>query len=243
MEKEIRIKTKDNYIIYGTLNEPRKKSDKLVIFVHGLTGYRNGHIYYNAVKFFNQRGYSVFRFDLYSDELKGRSLSKCTIKIHATDLNLVVNYFRNKFRKLFLVGHSLGGATILSSDISAVEGIVLWDSSHYKTLKSVVAQDAKYSKCLKAYILSWGLEYIIGKGMYIEWINFPKPKKLMGNIHKPIKIIVAKKGILVEAGKEYFKYANKPRSFVVIKKARHNFDEDGVEMKLFQETFNWLRKF
>lgn len=158
-------------------------------------------------------------------------------------MNLAVSYFQNKFKKLFLVGHSLGGATILSSDISDVDGIVLWDSSHYKTLRSTVAADCKYNKCLKVYILPWGCEYIIGKRMYDEWIDFPKPKELLCNIHKPIKIIVAKRGILVEAGKEYFKYANEPKSFTIIKGVHHNFDEEGAETKLFRETFDWLRKF
>jgi len=243
MEKEIKIKTQDKHIIYGVLNELGNKSDKLIIFVHGLTGYKNEHIYYNAVKFFNNKGFSVFRFDLYSDQNKARLLSQCTIKIHVSDLNQVVDYFRKKFEKIFVVGHSMGGATILLSDTSKVDGIVLWDSSHYKTMKSLIAGDCKYNKCLGVYVLSWGCEYLIGKKMYDEWLKFPKPKELMNTIHKPIKIIVANKGVLMAGGKEYFKYANEPKSFSIIKKARHGFDEEKTEERLFQETFSWLRKF
>ena len=243
MEKEIKIKTTDNHLIYGTLNE-LKKPDKLIIFVHGLTGDQNEHIFYNAVKFFPKRGYATFRFDLYSGEKKGRSLSKCTIKLHAQDLNRVIAYFKKRFKKVFLVGHSLGGATILVSDISKTTGVVLWDPS-CNLGEGLVGIDkyCKYNRCLNAYIFQWGTEYIIGKKMYEEWKDFPGPKELMKKVHKPIKIICAGKGVLVKGGKEYFKYATKPKAFVIINQAYHNFDEEGIEEKLFQETLSWIKKY
>jgi hypothetical protein len=36
MQKKLKIKTKDGHIIYGTLDLPSKKKDKLIIFVHGV---------------------------------------------------------------------------------------------------------------------------------------------------------------------------------------------------------------
>ena len=48
MEKEIKIKTPDKHIIYGTLNTSKKNSNILLIFVHGLTGHRDEHIFYNG---------------------------------------------------------------------------------------------------------------------------------------------------------------------------------------------------
>lgn len=244
MEKSVKIKTKDNHIIYGTLNAPKKKSDKLIIFVHGLTGYQNEHIYYNAVKFFNKKGFAVFRFDFYSAEKKARKLSECTIALHAKDLKQIIYYFKNKYTKLFLVGHSLGGITVLLSDVHKVSAIVLWDPSvNLKNrLKGSVFDYTKYNKCLDAYILSWGVEYIIGKKMHEEWFSFLKPKELMARISKPIKIIVAEKGILVKGGKEYYKYAKKPKAFAIIKGAHHTFDEEGAEEKLFRETWKWVRR-
>lgn len=244
MEKSIKIKTKDNHIIYGTLNTLKKKSDKLIIFVHGLTGYKNEHIYYNAPKFFNPRGFATFRLDLYSEEKKARKLSECTVSLHAKDLNQIISYFKNRYGKLFLVGHSLGGITVLSSDIHQVSAVVLWDSSvNLKNGLEGILDYTKYNKCLDAYIVSWGCEYIIGKKMHKEWLNFPKPKELMARINKPIKIIVAGKGILVKGGKEYFKYANKPKAFAVVKGSHHNFDEQGAEEKLFRETWEWVRRY
>jgi predicted alpha/beta-fold hydrolase len=50
MEKEIRIKTPDRHVIYGTLRIPKKKTGTLLVFVHGLTGHRNEHIFYNGAR-------------------------------------------------------------------------------------------------------------------------------------------------------------------------------------------------
>ncbi len=109
MEKQIHIETSDDHIIYGTLNFALKDSDKLIIFVHGLSGHQNEHIFYNAARFFPQNGFSTFRFDLYSGESKGRILSKTSIKDHVQDLDTIIQHFKSQFKHIVLVGHSLGG--------------------------------------------------------------------------------------------------------------------------------------
>lgn len=129
------------------------------------------------------------------------------------------------------------------SNTSNINAIVLWDSSHRRSLKSIAAKEFKYDKKIRAHVVSWGIEFILGKNMVKEIANFPRPKDLMKDINTPIKIIVAGKGILTEGGKEYFKYAKQPKSFSVIKGASHCFDEEGTESMLFKETLNWVKKF
>lgn len=99
MEKSIKIKTGDGHYIYGTLNTSKSKSDRLIIFVHGLDGHKNEHIYYNSVDFFNKKGFSTFRFDFYSGENKSRNLSKTTISTQVKDLDVIRKYFSGKFKK------------------------------------------------------------------------------------------------------------------------------------------------
>lgn len=55
MQKEVKIKTGDKKVIYGTLDTVAK-SGTLVIFVHGLGGHQNEHLFYNAVKYFTNQG-------------------------------------------------------------------------------------------------------------------------------------------------------------------------------------------
>lgn len=55
MQKEVRIKTTDKKTIFGTLDTPKGKSKGLIIFVHGLTGHHNEHIFFNAAKYFTKK--------------------------------------------------------------------------------------------------------------------------------------------------------------------------------------------
>ena len=240
MEKNIIINTNDNHLIYGTLNS-KKKSKKLVIFVHGLLGNRNEHIFYNSSKFFTKSGFDTFRFDLYNGRKKGRKLRECTLEIHSKDTNAVVDYFRKKYDKIFLVGHSYGSLAVLKSDLSSVSAIILWDAA--STTNTEWASSMEYIEGLDAYLLSWGMDYIIGKHMLNESKKLPHPKELMFKISIPIKIICAGKSSLVKDGNMYYKYAKKPKEFVIIKNARHNFNEEGSEELLFKETLNFVKKY
>ena len=240
MEKNILVNTDDNHLIYGTLNS-KKKSKKLIIFVHGLLGNRNEHIFYNGAKFFSKNSFDTFRFDLYNGRKKGRKLKECTLAVHAKDTNTIVNYFRKTYDKIFLVGHSYGGLTVMKSNLSSVSGIILWDAA--STTNTEWASAMEYIENLDAYLLSWGIDYIIGKHILDESKKLPHPKELMNRIKIPIKIICAQNSTLLKDGKIYYKYAKKPKEFVIIKNARHNFNEEGSEELLFKETLNFMKKY
>src|SRR3989344_8782590 len=240
MEKNIIINTNDNHLIYGTLNS-KKKSKKLIIFVHGLLGNRNEHIFYNGAKFFSKNSFDTFRFDLYNGRKKGRKLKECTLAVHAKDTNTIVNYFRKTYDKIFLVGHSYGGLTVMKSNLSSVSGIILWDAA--STTNTEWASAMEYIENLDAYLLSWGIDYIIGKHILDESQKLPHPKELMSKVNVPIKIICAGKSTLLKDGKIYYKYAKNPKEFTIIKNARHNFNEEGSEELLFKETLKFLKKY
>lgn len=219
----------------------KRRSRTLLIFVHGLTGYQNEHIFYNGARYFAERGINTFRFNLYSGERGGRTLINCGLSTHASDLNIVAKFFRKDFYKIFVAGHSLGGITVLLADNNLVDGIILWDSSF--TMGKDSKKCVRYNKCLDAYLIRWGTEFLLGKKMYSEWRTFPKPRIVIARINKPIKIIVAGAGRLIKAGQEYFKYAKEPKEFTIIKGAGHNFNEDDTAQKLFVSTYSFIKKY
>ena len=241
MESKIKIRTKDRHVIHGTLKVPAKKTQTLAILIHGLTGHQNEHVFYNAAKVFAKKGIATFRFDLYSGEKGGRVLTKTTIATHAKDIDTVVNFFESKYKAILLIGHSLGGPSImLSKSRNKVSGIVLWDSAH--TLQKSDEKDYRYNKAQGAYILSWGIDMLISKRMFNDWKKLPRPRDLIKDVTVPVKVICAGKGALIRPGKEYFSHASEPKEFAIIKNASHTFDEEGAEEELLKETLSFVKK-
>ena len=114
MEKQIKIPIANKKYIYGTLRGSLK--NPLLVFVHGFTGYKDEHIFFNGARFFEKKGFSTFRFDLYNWNKDARKLEECTLSLHGEDLDTVVKYLRKKgANKIFVAGHSFGGVTVLLS--------------------------------------------------------------------------------------------------------------------------------
>lgn len=242
MERALNYKTQDGHTIYGVLNTGKKASKSLIVFVHGLTGHKNEHIFYNAAHFFPAKGFDTYRFDLYNGDKGGRTLSDCTVQTHAADLSTVLAQLRKKYRNIHVVGHSLGGPTIVLADLTAVKSVILWDPSDMLGLQDIIEgqeRKLKQNKVSGVYIVDWGSEYLLGKGMAEDFKNL-RPATLAGTINKPLKIIGAEKGN-PRACKTYMKYANEPKAVVIIKGAGHTFDEEGKEGELLKETLIWVK--
>lgn len=233
MEKNIQIKTNDDHLLYGVLNY-EEKTDKLIIFVHGLTGHKNEHQFYNAAKFFPKNDFATFRFDLYSGEKKGRVLSECTIETHSSDLNIVIEHFKIDFKKIYLVGHSLGGPTILLAKLDTIESVVLWEP----TINIFDGLEMEFDKRIDKYILKWGTEYLLSKEMIESWKKLGD--ELLIRFKKPTKIICAGRGILYKDWKEKLKSIKINHEFYIVKDADHCFDEKETENELFNETIKWF---
>lgn len=237
MEKEIKIPLGNKKYIYGTLRGSLE--NPLVIFVHGLTGHKNEHQFFNGARFFEKKGFSSFRFDLYSWKEDARKLEDCTLSMHGEDLDVVIEHFRNKrVRQIFVIGHSFGGVTVLLSKKKNFDAAVLWDPSPNPS----TVTSSKYLKEIDRYYKTYDTAYghTIGRQMYEENTKL-KPFELIADLGIPVKIIVAGSGVLVEGGNKYFKAAKEPKAFTIIQSATHCFDEDGTEEKLFDETLDWLK--
>lgn len=241
MEREIKIKTKDRTIIYGMLRGSLRRP--VIVFVHGLLGSMHRHTYFNGARYFEKHGFSSFRFNLYDWRKGARKLHECTLKTHADDLDYVIEYLRKRgAKKVFVVGHSYGGPTIMMSKKKVYDAAVFWDSSYGKLI--TFQKRTRYVKSLHGYVVRWSYDVVIGSKMIKEANTFTgkKSEALMRNMRVPVKIIVAGNGMLVEGGRAYFKAAHPPKAFVVIKGADHSFNREGNEEALFRETLDWLRK-
>ena len=238
MQKDLKIKTKDNYYIYGTLNTPNKIPTKLVIFVHGFTSHRNEHILFNGSKFLVNKGFDTFRFDLYGGEKGARNMVDCTISINGEDINTVVNYFSKKYKNIYVVGHSYGGTALLFVKQEKVSKFIFWDPSYIEKDQD---QSFVYKKEIDSYVVDWGVSYIVGKKIVNELKNFPDCGEMISKFTKPVFFVGAEKGAKNHCNK-YFKKASNPKELKIIKGADHNFNNFEHEEILFKETFNFINK-
>ncbi|MBI5138921.1 MAG: alpha/beta fold hydrolase [Candidatus Vogelbacteria bacterium] len=241
METKHKIETSDGHVIYGTLTLSKKPSQKLIIFVHGLTGHQNESMFYNGSKFFSSKGFNVFRFDQYCGEKDARRFIDTTTEIHAKDLNAVVKLFSQKYDQIYLVGHSWGGPVILSSDLSKITALILWDPSPSGELIKD-CEELRYEPKLNAYILDWGIRQILGKAWFESAQKLPSVEDLGSKCNKPIKIIAAERGTEGKS-KILLKKIDCLKSYVCVKRADHCFHVEGTQDQLFKETLDWLKKF
>jgi len=230
MEENIQIKTEDGKIIYGTLNAC--KSDKLLIFVHGLTGSQEEHHYLNAVPFFNENKFNTFRFDFYSRKPGSRTLSESSITSHSNDLKTVIDHFKDY--EITLISHSVGGLVVLKTDLTGIAQSIFWDpTTPFKDLKD---KRITYNAGLDKYILHWGMDIIVGKELIDEWMSLDLAS-LVKDVNIQCKFIFAgnyNKHILWKP------FLGKHES-VIIANASHGFIEEGTEKKLFEETLRMLK--
>lgn len=240
MEKEIKIKTSDGFQIYGTLSTPRKKTDKLVIFVHGFTGHRNAHIFFNGAKYMNAKGAAAFRFDLYNAEKGARHFKDTKISQHGDDITTVVSYFRKKYKKIYVVGHSYGGTSLLFADTSKVNALVFWDASWIDPKEE--KKDFRYNSALDRYVWDWRVEYLVGKAYVEELRDFPDCGELVAKITAPKLFITAGKQRILK-GKKYMAAASQFKKHVNISGADHNFNSFKAEDRLLEETWKWIKRY
>ena len=236
MEEKIQIQTEDSHTLYGTLNWQEFQSNILIIFVHGFSGNQNRHLFFNGAKFFPQHDITTFRFNLYDSREGGRLLRECSIRTHSLDVDTVVKYFKGKFDKIYLVGHSLGGPSIIYSS-QDVDVMILWepslvlDDSHYRSWELYQDKDI--------YIFKGGVEKLASKKMYDEWVQ--SNQSMVQLIKIPTCIICAGNGTLLNRWEKVIDKMIVPYKFISIEGANHGFDEEGVEDKLFQETLKYLK--
>ncbi len=237
LEKEFKIpipgtKLKIYAKQYGSLSKP------IVVFVHGLTGHRDEHQFYNGARYFYKKGFSSVRFNLYDYPQDARRLVDCTLKTHAHDVDAVVDLLKRKgAQKMFAVGHSYGAPSIILSSQKHLQAMVLWDGTH-----KFVFDEAIPVKGTDFHRLEYGPSFLIGKKMYDE-AKMLKWDVVIKRIRVPVKFIYAERSGLARAGKQLYKLVQQEKSFSVISGAGHVFSEAGAEENLFADSARWFKKF
>lgn len=239
MERDLAITTPDKKKIYGRLRGTSKKL--LVILVHGLCGHMDEHQFYNAARYFEKKGMSAFRFNLYDWHKNARTLNDCSFEVHARDIDFLVARFKKLgYKKIVVVGHSFGGPSILFSNKKQFDAAIFWDPSFDEKLKWFDEIDLSSNKDAYKFDQDYWSYSVRVPVVFIRDIRSFKPTLAIKNFKIPTLFIIAGKSVLQRV-KKTFDAACEPKKFYTVKRAGHSFQEGETAQELYKVTAAWIK--
>lgn len=243
-EQEWVLDTPDGFKIYGVLNRSDKiKNSKAILYVHGMPFSAYDYAATRMAHSFTRHGYDIIRLNLYHWDEGARSLSDCTFKIHAADINQVYKYFKTKYSKIFAVGFSYGGPSLMESKINQFEAISLWDPT-YIPADTIAMSEYKKSKNL--YLSLLGTTHIRGQNFIEAAKAYTRDYavSLSKKCNKPMQVIYAgRDAYWIEQGESFHTHSKGPVDEQVVKSTQHFFHEEGSVEPLLRYTRKWFDKF
>ncbi|WP_162140086.1 alpha/beta fold hydrolase [Haploplasma axanthum] len=239
--------------------------DVTIIITHGIAEYSKYYEY--AAKFFQNKGFNVLTYDLRGH---GKSFGKRgyvdSYKDFLSDLNELILYAKKKTKKVFLVGHSLGGVitNTYAAKYGNVDGVIISaaPSDFYKSLRKIrflpynlLMKNKKiftnfYDKRLTTvnnyekdildldyYYLKLPAEVMI-RGMRVLKKNFK-------NYRVPLLVIHSKKDPIVSydnSQNTYNKAATKDKEIILYENSYHNLFNDIEKDLILNDILNWVNK-
>ena len=193
--------------------------------------------------FFRNLGYTYCRINLYDWRPGARSLMTSDLRQHSYDVDTVAAYLKKKgYSKIFAIGHSFGGLTLLQSKTAAFTAISLWDLSSFITYPP--AKRFRKDGNSGAIYMSGAYELLMSKKFIKGITDFPNELELISAIKTPTQICYAagKSAMLIESSKQYYQHIQAKKELVKIPNASHSFTEEGKSELLFTKTADWFQK-
>lgn len=251
--------------IFINVNEYQAKNnekDSTIIFTHGLAEYSKSYI--EIAEFFQSKGYNVITYDLRGH---GKSYGKRgyvdSYKDYVSDLNELVIYAKKKSKKVYLVGHSMGGiiTNIYAATYNNVDGIIISSSptNYLNSIKSIrfVPKVLINNKKLKTnfddsklvanntYIKDeFDLDYVylkIATEVLIKGIK--RLKKSYYKYTLPALFLYSQKDLLVDYSNGQYimdHIASKDKQLNVYSNSNHNIFNDIEKHQIYNDMLKWL---
>ena len=245
--------------IKGILALPDRKTEKIVIIVHGFTATKKGpgNSFVKLAKKLAENGFAALRFNFrYTDE-NFTEFEKMTISSEVADLNLIIKKMKEEFKKIGLVGESLGATISILCYSNKIDCMVFWYPAIFlketKVSKWLASKEALEELKLKGYVTGYkkslGKYYKIGK----DFVEEHKKLNLLPIIKKitcPVLLIHGDKDetVNLEQSKKGIKlFGSRNKKLEIIEGMGHAFwDEKGIIKredfidKAIELTIKWV---
>ncbi|MDY0029948.1 MAG: alpha/beta hydrolase [Pseudobdellovibrionaceae bacterium] len=241
-ESDFDIPAFDGKKIFVRLNKSgNKPSKKAVVIGHGLTGRPEEALHQIARDYFNDRGYDVYRLAYYHDDTGYRRLHETTLDIHAKDLNTVLGHVRGSHEKVFVIGHSHGGLTMVFANPQA-NALCFWDPSYQPGRRWVI--NAQLSHDGRHYERTGRFKFAVGIDAIeeVKKLTREAAKEMAEKITAPSLVVVAEDSWLGEDPNLLFDDLTCEKGKVRIKGADHIFSRGKTAHDLVQKTYAWFER-
>ncbi len=251
--------------LYAEMYIPDENPSPAVLICHGMDtqGFHYLPMYRQLARKAREQGFLSLAFDF-----RGVGKSGGTLDYgfgERDDLRCVLNYLGSMREvvsdRIFVVGHSLGGAVSLYAlqGEKSVKGLVLWSvpKDHNYNVKKFIARTRgrlglylfllfsqidrvfDVSKFFRLRVYGIDLRLKHGRGKLMKLNECQAISKLVG---MPVLIVNGASDVIVgpDEAQEVFSSANEPKKLVLIQSADHVYK--GKENELVSRTLEWIEE-
>lgn len=238
------LPTPDGKTIYGVKNSSREGANAAIFMAHGLTSTMYDYAFKRAADYFSQHGYDVYRCNFYDGQEGSRLLVDCTLRTHADDFSTVINAFRSSYEKVFVIGHSYGGPTIMLANPANVTAASLWDPSFdlAKANKDFSGMTKTFHGFLR---LDWGTTILLNAKFeeYEDTFDEAECIRLSKAFQAPIQVVFASEGYYVKQPYNYHSFGHPQNRSDTVEGTQHCFHEGTTCDSLLAKTHDWFKQF
>lgn len=219
-----------------------RKTDSVVIISHGFTANKDRKRLIKATEKFFHEGYAVLRYDFGGSGESDNA--PVTVKNYTDDLQSAIKYVRGKsYKKIGLLGESLGGlASILAYD-EDIKTLVLWSSVTASKVPTLY-KDNKEEIENKGFIMfkKDGKNFKIPEEYFDERKSINQ-KEILSRIKCPVFLIYGSEDNTIPFNdcKKALKYLPKESKLEVMKGAGHKLEEKLDEVIAL--SLDWFNKY
>jgi len=254
-----------DFRLYCELRIPDRVPAPVLVMCHGLNAKGSGglRIYTRLAERGRQNGFASILFDF-------RGVGKSTGEFdyglgEREDVRCILDYLASRSEvitdKVFIVGHSLGGAVSIyaAQSEARVKGLVLWSTpkNHDYNVKKFVRRTRGRLGLYAFYVFSYLDRFLpVSRLFKLEVYGVSlRPKDVRGKLMKlreseavsklrnvPLLVVIggSDKIVGIDEAQEIYAAAHEPKSLLVIDSADHIYREK--EEELITKTIEWIRK-
>ena len=208
----------------------RRAGNKIgVMMLHGFTSSIHTHIWYNAANSWPAKSFDTWRVPLYPGGKNQRRMRTIRWKQNMDDIKKVLAAMQKIYKKVFIIGHSMGGNMAVYAANPKVAGIVLWDPAYNDRITNIAGKELHKDY----YTLDWGVMILTPKTYGHE---LERATLFNGQFAKVPTLLVR-----AANNTEGWDFKKVPAKHIVIPGSDHSFHKEGNEKELFKQTLKFIK--